>query len=82
MANQIIWKPRLYTEGLTWVNDGADCVIINNGAADVIVNGLVLSPQASITDTCFGNELNKTAYVVQFSGNGETSVIIKTKYYL
>ena len=37
MAKQIIWKPRVYTEAFTWVNDGADCVIINNGESVIVL---------------------------------------------
>lgn len=82
MKKQVIWKYRTYNESFVWSNDGADCAIINNGACDLIVNGLTLSPNASITDTCFGDELNTTTYTFQFVGAGTASAIIKTKYYL
>ena len=79
--NTIYYQSRTYVEQDQYVGDGADVILFNNGADNVNINGFILPPGSSITDTCFGNELNNTIYTFNFITATNPRLIIKTKYY-
>jgi hypothetical protein len=79
--NTIYYQSRTFVEQDQYVGDGADVILFNNGADNVNINGFILPPGASITDTCFGNELNNTIYTFRFITLTNPRLIIKTKYY-
>jgi hypothetical protein len=79
--NTIYYQSRTYVEQDQYVGDGADVILFNNGSTNVNINGFILPPGASITDSCFGNEFNNTIYTFSFTTPGTPRLIIKTKYY-
>jgi hypothetical protein len=79
--NTIYYQSRTFVEQDQYVGDGADVILFNNGADNVNINGFILPPGSSITDTCFGNELNNTIYTFNFITSTNPRLIIKTKYY-
>lgn len=79
--NTIYYQSRTFVEQDQYVGDGADVILFNNGAVNVNVNGFILPPGSSITDSCFGNEKNNTVYTFSFGGVTNPRLIIKTKYY-
>jgi hypothetical protein len=80
--NTIYYQSRTYVEQDQYVGDGADVILFNNGDCNVNINGFILPPGSSITDSCFGNENNNTIYTFAFlSGGVNPRLIIKTKYY-
>jgi hypothetical protein len=79
--NTIYYQSRTFVEQDQYVGDGADVILFNNGSANVNINGFILPPGASITDSCFGNEFNNTIYTFSFVTPGTPRLIIKTKYY-
>lgn len=82
MARRIItYETQTYSENGIVNSDCADITFYNGGSDSVVINGLTLPTLSSMTDPCFGDEINRTQYTIVFLTTVSPLLIVKRKRY-